>query len=135
VCVELIDLLYTRGEHNYFRESIEKHRFKDMVRTIQSPTLKAVTVCVTTKYLFGEEETLPRYDWTDVDMLFCDLLTRMRMQYPSWTFWVRLTACPVRICDGSIPEESRQLLPGFRAMGGELVHFSHKDGWKDSVFA
>ena len=61
-----------------------------------------------------------------MDKLFCDLIRRMREKVPNWTFTVRITNAGVlgEKEEGGIPFEGRDVLLGFRDLGGQLMYFS-----------
>ena len=102
-----------------FHDSDNKDRFGEMLRTINSPVLQVITVVVGMLTIDeDEDEELPNHDWTDVDAWLCDLLSRMRVQYPSWTVCMRITECLME--DETTPWGVilPEFLPDFRALGG-----------------
>lgn len=114
----------------FLRDSLERHRFETMLCTIKSPALR--TLCVPVERTWFkcdeiEDDMLPENDWTVVDALLCEVLTRVRQRNPAWSFVVLIADCYFDRDRKPAGIWVERFLPDFRAMGGVVDYTPDRD--------
>lgn len=128
--IEVRDVLHTYLTH-YLRDPPEKPRFEQMLRTVDSPELLAISVQCTSGWCLkmrgiddedeeDEKDHLPKNDWSLVDELLCDVLARGRVKDPTWSFWIRITNYRLNSYGEVQFVDLESFLPGFQARGGTV---------------
>lgn len=128
--IEVQDVLHTYLTY-YLRDSLEKPRFEQMLRTVRSPELLMINVQCAMEWDLPphdddddeeyERDPLPENNWSLVDELLCDILARGRVEDPTWSFWIRITNYSLNSY-GEVPlVDLERFLPGFKALGGAVV--------------
>ena len=125
--ITICDMLHSYSASCDIHDSYDKHLFERMLSTIHSPTLCTISVPVTNHIATKKGKTviLPKSDWSGVDSLLCDLLTRIRerTQDLSWTLLIRITGCLLHGEDN--PCHLEESFTDFKAMGGTVVFLAH----------